>query len=444
MMTTAFLIEFRLQGFARRYAKWVEFRIHQEAKRLGIKELKERRLVSHITLFVRERPNRVKRVASEIERTCRKYTLVPFKIGGFDSFRNPDANWLYLDVEPSSELEKLRYELAQNLIRSERIISSTCKPYDHTSKYKFHSAIGKFDPRDKDKFEKLLNYATTKCSLENFRQHKDSIFNRLFNAITRHFFSVKGDYPLINLHLLRVTVLGRRSLIQAEYDLVLKKLLSRRQALSRYWTRRTIDAFKALQESLKAELIPISPKSTFFIGDLHLDHNNIIKLVHRPFNTIYEMNKVIVSNWNNTIKKNDRVFFLGDYTGPLHERIYYDRLRCWTSQLNGVKTSILGNHDQKSGCIIFENSKVIHVDRRYFLLIHNPEDRSVEWHEWIIHGHKHNNDMDRYPFINGEKKTINVSVELIDYKPVSLEYLLSLNLDSIKRMQTITSQPERW
>ena len=51
--------------------------------------------------------------------------------------------------------------------------------------------------------------------------------------------------------------------------------------------------------------------------------------------------------------------------------------------------------------------------------------------------------MSKYPFINGERKTINVSVELTNYRPISLDYLLSLDIDSIKRMETISSNPER-
>jgi calcineurin-like phosphoesterase family protein len=52
--------------------------------------------------------------------------------------------------------------------------------------------------------------------------------------------------------------------------------------------------------------------------------------------------------------------------------------------------------------------------------------------------------MDNYPFINGERKSINVSADLINFTPVSLNYLLSLDLSSVKRMLTIESQPERW
>jgi calcineurin-like phosphoesterase family protein len=79
-----------------------------------------------------------------------------------------------------------------------------------------------------------------------------------------------------------------------------------------------------------------------------------------------------------------------------------------------------------------------------FLLIHDPDQKPQDWHGWVIHGHKHNNNMRHYPFINGEHKTINVAVELIDYQPLSIGKLLSLDIGSIRRMETIKSQPERW
>ncbi len=246
-VSTSFFIEFRLQGYAKRYAKWASARTIREARKLRIRELNGRRFVSHITLFGPARTNNFRRVVAEVERACRKYTLVPFKLGGFDNFQNPDANWLYLDVQPSPDLEQLRYELAQNLFRSEKMISDTCQPYDHKPKCKFHSALGKYAPRDRDKFKKLLDYAETKCSLETFKQHKASIFSRLFNVIKRYIFRVEEDSnPNISLCLLRVTVLGRGSRIQCEYDLVLKKLLSRREALSRYWYKKSIERLKEL------------------------------------------------------------------------------------------------------------------------------------------------------------------------------------------------------
>jgi calcineurin-like phosphoesterase family protein/2'-5' RNA ligase len=448
----SFFVEFRLQGFAKQYAKWVRESVHREARRLRIRELRERRFVSHISLFGPARTNNLRRVIADIEKVGRNYSLVPFKFGGFGKFQNPDANWLYLDVQPSSDLEKLRNEFAQSLCRSERMINDTCQSFDHKLTYKFHSAIGKYAPRDKDKFKKLFDYAETKCSLENFRQHKASIFGKLFNIIKTYIFRVKEDYPLINLHLLRVTVIGRGSRIQGEYDLILKKLLSRREARSRYWSRKTIEELKIALRPPKEERLSVSDASRYyFIGDTHFDHKStIIKFIHRPFSNVTEMNEVIKINWNKIVRENDKVYFLGDYTGPPARRLgtYYEKLRYWTKQLKGIKVSILGNHDRNGGCIEFEKARILRVERYTFLLIHNPSDKKVRAiktrYDWVIHGHVHNNKMDTYPFINGEQKTINVSAELLNYKPVSLSYLLSLDLDSIKWMRTIDSNPERW
>jgi len=452
-VSESFFIEFRVQGFAKQYANWVNSRIHHEARRLRIKKLKGRRFVSHIALFGPARTNSMRRVIAEVERTCRKYTLVPFKIDGFDSFRNSDANWLYLDVKPSSELEQLRYELAQNLIRSERMIHDTCQSFDYNSRCRFHSSIGKYAPRDNDKFGRLLDFAETKCGLEAFRQHKTSIFRSLFSGIKRYVFRIEEDSnPDISLCLLRVTVLGRGSRIQREYDLLLKKTLSRWEALTGYWYKRSIEALKTELSPPVEERISISDASKcYLIGDTHFDHKNtIIKFIHRPFRNVIEMNKVIKNKWNRSVGESDRIYFLGDYTGPPSRNLkkYYEQLGYWIKQLRGDKVSILGNHDRNGGCLEFEKARILRVGQHNFLLIHNPSDNKIKTikasYDWIVHGHVHNNETHRYPFINGERKTINVSAEMINYKPVSLRYLLSLNLDTIKRMETIDHQPERW
>jgi len=188
----------------------------------------------------------------------------------------------------------------------------------------------------------------------------------------------------------------------------------------------------------------------YLIGDTHFDHGNIIKYAQRPFRNVRDMNKKMRRKWNETVRARDTVYFLGDYTGPPPRRLglYYKKLRRWTGQLKGFKTSILGNHDRNGGCVKFEKNKLLSIGKYTFLLIHDPKDAEAiktvkEKYDWIIHGHVHNNEMNKYPFINGIRKTINVSVELIGYKPVSLDYLVSLGLDSIKRMDTFDSKPER-
>ncbi len=447
-----FLVEFRLHGYARAYAKWARTRTLREARRLGVRRLREPRFVPHITLFGAADAHNLRNVIREVERVGGRYTCVPFKIGiRRGEFQVEDANWLYLDIQSSPELEQFRYELAQGLLGRGRVIYDTCPPYDRKPKYKFHCSIGKYNPRDSAKFEKLAEYAETKCSLETFKQRQISLLGKLVNIIEKNIFKTEEEAPGISQHLLRVTVLGGRSRIQAEYDLVLGRMLSRRQALSGYWWRRTVEKFKELRSPPREEHLSISNKSVYFIGDTHFDHKNIIRYCRRPFSSVTEMNNTIKNNWNGTVGDNDMVYFLGDWAfGWRHKPAKY-----WKRQLKGNIVSIRGSHDRKAGGIQFRDFEELHVNGYDFLLIHNPnpgDKRQTEkqkqklqnWHGWVIHGHVHNNKMDGYPFINGERKTINVGVELIDYNPVSLEYLLSLNLGSIKRMRTIDSRPERW
>jgi len=51
--------------------------------------------------------------------------------------------------------------------------------------------------------------------------------------------------------------------------------------------------------------------------------------------------------------------------------------------------------------------------------------------------------MPDYPFIDGRWKTINVSCELINYTPVDIDWILDRDIDTIRRMETINSEPVR-
>jgi len=446
-----FLVEFRLRGYAKEYAKWARACTLREARKLGIRRLREPRFVPHITLFGPAEAHNLRNVVREVEKVGRKYTLIAFKLGvKRGEFQVKDANWLYLDIQPSPGLEQFRYNLAQGLLGREKLIYDTCTPYDRKRTYKFHCSIGKYDPRDTAKFEKLAEYAETKCSSETFKQRRLSLPGKLINVIKKNILKTEEEVPGISQHLLRVTVLGRRSRIQSEYDLAIGRMLSRMEALSRYWWRKTVEEFKELRNPAREEYLSISSKSVYLIGDTHFDHKNIIRYCCRPFSSITEMNNTIKNNWNSTVHDKDMVYFLGDWAfGWRHRPAKY-----WMKQLNGTIVSIRGSHDQETGSTQFRDFEQLHIGKYDFLLIHNPnpndkhqtekqKQKLQNWHEWIIHGHVHNNAMDRYPFINGEQKTINISVEVTNYRPVSFEYLLSLDLDSIKRMRTIDSPPER-
>lgn len=82
---------------------------------------------------------------------------------------------------------------------------------------------------------------------------------------------------------------------------------------------------------------------TYFTSDWHLFHAKSIEFDQRPFRDIEHMHKVLINNFNATVKPNSITYFLGDLgmgtTTELGEII---------RQLNGTKIMVLGNHD-KSG-----------------------------------------------------------------------------------------------
>jgi len=442
-----FLVEFRLRGHARTYAEWARARTRREAKQLRVTRRRQPRYVPHITLFGAAETRSLHNVIREVEKVGRRYSRVPLGLGvERGEFQNEDASWLYLAVRPSSELEQFRYELAQSLIRLETRISDTCQPYDRKPKYEFHCSIGKYSPRDKARFQQLADYAESSCSLDAFGQRKASFFVKLLNAIKRYALKAETeDDPGMAEYLLRVTILGRRGRIDAEYDLMLRRMLSRREALSARVWRETIATLRELKSPPREERLSLSAEAAYFIGDTHFDHNNIIRYCGRPFRDVTEMNRVMENNWNGTVGENDRVYFLGDWSFGKGSR----PASYWIRRLTGRLVLIQGSHDraERGHHIKYERTVVLQVGGRSFLLVHDPQDPKsewIKWQGWIIHGHVHNNQLDRYPFIDGQQKTINVSAEVVKYRPVSLSFLLSLDLDSVKRIRTIDSQPERW
>jgi len=185
---------------------------------------------------------------------------------------------------------------------------------------------------------------------------------------------------------------------------------------------------------------------TFVVSDTHFGHANIIDYSNRPFRhrngarDVESMNRTLVNNWNHTVSPNDIVYFLGDVAFGRRSRT----TSYWLRRLNGRKITIKGNHDPTRWRRVF---KKIDYNGIQFLLIHDPNE-VINWNGWVIHGHKHRDNRGhcpvRYPLINGHNKTINVNLELTGYKPVDLDYLCSLGLDRIKRMNDINSIPEKW
>lgn len=111
----------------------------------------------------------------------------------------------------------------------------------------------------------------------------------------------------------------------------------------------------------------------FYISDLHFGHYNIIRYDNRPYNSVEEMDKALINNWNSVVSNDDVVWILGDIS-------WYDDEKTAEifKQLKGIKVLIKGNHDNiKSGSKI---SKCFTSVQDYAELYLNKKDKIVMCH----------------------------------------------------------------
>ncbi|MFZ3167174.1 MAG: 2'-5' RNA ligase family protein [Candidatus Methanoperedens sp.] len=197
-----YLIEFRFHGYAKWYAKNL---IYDVARKFNVRGVTQKKAVPHISLFGPFQTNDERRLVSEIISVGNRYDLVPFRIKGFDFFNNQNKV-IYLDIRPSEELKCLRRDLAYKLLKF-----SNSKAIDNNHDFTFHATVA-FKDIDY-KFDRIWNYIQEK------------------------------QEPEIHQHLLRITII-KNSKILYEYDLMQKRLMNRRQALSKLYWNKTIELLK--------------------------------------------------------------------------------------------------------------------------------------------------------------------------------------------------------
>ena len=212
-----YLIEFRLHGYAKKYIKGL---IYEVARKFRVRGVTRKRPVPHITLFGPFTTRYEKRMIVEVANVGRKYFLVPFRVKGFNYFDNETNKTIYNDIGFSEKLEQIRWEIAERLLK----ITQTKSVHDVKKNYSFHSTIAF---RDIDRrFPKIWEYIKSK------------------------------EEPNINQYLLRITILKNGKILH-EYDLMQKRLLSRKEALDRIIWNRTItilkDAVKEFGEEIEIE-----------------------------------------------------------------------------------------------------------------------------------------------------------------------------------------------
>jgi len=168
----------------------------------------------------------------------------------------------------------------------------------------------------------------------------------------------------------------------------------------------------------------------YVISDNHFNHWAINKYCNRPFKTLEEMNKTMIKRWNDRIREKDIIISLGDIVFTKGKSEEISKI---LKQLKGRKIGVQGNHDRKpyawylSHGLDFVCERFMwYYNKKKILFIHNPnkiEVSDLRKCDYIIHGHVH----DKGNMVRKRKKCkiINVSVEQINYTPISLTNLLN-------------------
>jgi calcineurin-like phosphoesterase family protein len=163
----------------------------------------------------------------------------------------------------------------------------------------------------------------------------------------------------------------------------------------------------------------------FFASDHHFGHANILTFKRddgtalREFDSLEHMHEHIIQQHNSVVGKKDKVYFLGDVV--LSRKASALEI---LSRLNGEKVLVKGNHDQCSAEAYLKYFKDIRGSHQFegVIMTHIPiHPESLARWGVNIHGHLHYNVV-RMPLSQiPDRRYFNVSLERINYTPVSLE-----------------------
>jgi calcineurin-like phosphoesterase family protein len=416
-MDEIFLIEIRLCR-----TKWrIRELVSSIARAFRIEEFMERH--PHVTLYgpfsLKEGTNS-RDLLKIIGTIAADFDPVLFSLNGFEKRDGMHGSVLACSVHPSKSLRELNARIDSSLFP---LVTSMNAWDGQPEKKWFHSTIAnRLDSRTATRvFSSLTGSGPTPVELVT---PAPGILNALRNLI------VPGNKPdpvpvfpapLLDDTGLRITILLGEHIF-AEYDLLEKRwILTGHDHAGLSW-QHTLLSFRHQVGFEMKDPGPVHPETLFVISDLHLGHANIIRYCSRPFlfSDVQEMDHVLVKNWNYSISQNDRIFHLGDLRYGKDSR----PLQHYRKKLHGNITFIAGNHDEEElGAVSFVP---LEYDGRQFLLIHDPASAPASFDGWVIHGHYHNNDLRAYPFMNFKDRRINVSAEVVGYRPVRLEELSCL------------------
>lgn len=164
----------------------------------------------------------------------------------------------------------------------------------------------------------------------------------------------------------------------------------------------------------------------WFTSDTHFGSKRTLELSKRPFESVEEMDKVLIENWNNVVGECDIVIHLGDFGN-------YERVK----ELNGFVKLIKGNYEKSDSN--FDEFKdcfdsVLSDNPNYWIdhtiddftynykitMRHKPssvKDTKITKNHINIFGHTHKLCMVK-PY------GLNVGVDCHNFKPIDIDTIL--------------------
>lgn len=157
----------------------------------------------------------------------------------------------------------------------------------------------------------------------------------------------------------------------------------------------------------------------WFTSDTHFGSQRTLKLSKRPFESVEEMDKTMIENWNKVVKDNDIVYHLGDFGN-------YEIGK----ELNGRIILLFGNYERKenpSEKILLKNFATWIKDNSFkfkttyndkilkYNLVHEPLKSNSDMFNLFGHIHK---------LCMVKPYGLNVGVDCHNFAPIDLDTVL--------------------
>ena len=157
-------------------------------------------------------------------------------------------------------------------------------------------------------------------------------------------------------------------------------------------------------------------ETTWIWSDLHLGNEMSLEVFDRPFRTVHEADREMMTAWRDVVDIDDTIVCLGDIgvDGSVDET----KAAQW-NDAPGIKWLVVGNHDvdplNPLNALVIDRTETTLAapGNPSLVLTHAPLRRVPAG--WVnVHGHIH---QERSPT---DERHINVSVEQLDYRPARM------------------------